>query len=409
MRRLLVREEEMGKNKTGRTDAVPAAKRLGSMSLSMLLALLLALNIGCGSTAVDSGSAAQVAESAADGTSENGSESASDGTSEDGSGSASENDPKAGADTKEETGEPSASGLPEEAEGISLEEIPSYSGDAFVAVNENMPFFTEDDCTGEPFEEYSAFDELGRCGAAFANVCQEIMPTEERGAIGHVRPSGWHTVKYDNVDGKYLYNRCHLIGYQLAGENANEQNLITGTRYLNTEGMLPFENEVADYVKETGNHVLYRVTPMFEKDNLVADGVLMEAWSVEDDGAGVCFNVFVYNVQPGIGIDFATGESWKEDKGTSSADKDAKDGGKPSKDTAASGKGGSKQEDDPPEADAGGDVQNAEYILNTNTKKFHYPTCSSVRQMSDANKQEYVGTREELIANGYDPCGRCHP
>ena len=188
--------------------------------------------------------------------------------------------------------------------------IASYSGEPYVEINGNRPFFEESDYTTDVFEIYSELDSLGRCGVAFANICKELMPTEERGEIGSVRPSGWHTAKYpDVIEDLFLYNRCHLIGFQLAGENANEKNLITGTRFMNVDGMLPFENEVADYVRRTGNHVLYRVTPVFEGDNLVADGVLMEAYSVEDDGKGVRFCVFVYNVQPGIEIDYRTGES----------------------------------------------------------------------------------------------------
>ena len=194
---------------------------------------------------------------------------------------------------------------------VSMEEIPDYSGDPYVVLNDNWPEFDAEDLTLEPFETYSELDYLGRCGVAYANVCLDIMPTEARGDIGQVKPSGWQTVKYDCVDGKYLYNRCHLIGYQLAGENANRQNLITGTRYMNVEGMLPFENMVDDYVEETGNHVLYRVTPVFEGTNLLASGVKLEAFSVEDEGEGICFNVYVYNVQPGISIDYATGESWE--------------------------------------------------------------------------------------------------
>lgn len=192
--------------------------------------------------------------------------------------------------------------------------IPEYSKKTYVEVNHNRPYFTDDELTTEPFEVYSELDSLGRCGAAYANVCQELMPTKERGQIGKVKPSGWHTVKYPGViKDLYLYNRCHLIGFQLAGENANEKNLITGTRHLNVEGMLPFENEVADYVDETNHHVLYRVTPVFTDDNLVADGVLMEAYSVEDFGEGVSFCVFIYNVQPGIEIDYRTGESRKSE------------------------------------------------------------------------------------------------
>lgn len=194
---------------------------------------------------------------------------------------------------------------------VSVEDIPAYSGDPYVVLQDNQPNFDRRDLTLEPFETYSELDSLGRCGVAYANVCLDIMPTEPRGDIGQVKPSGWQTAKYDCVDGKYLYNRCHLIGYQLAGENANERNLITGTRYMNVEGMLPFENMVDDYVEETGNHVLYRVTPVFEGTNLVASGVQIEAFSVEDEGEGLCFNVYVYNVQPGITIDYATGESWE--------------------------------------------------------------------------------------------------
>ena len=191
----------------------------------------------------------------------------------------------------------------------SVQNVPDFSDQAYVVINDNQPEFTEADYTTESYEEYSPLDSLNRCGVAMACIGKDIMPTEERGSIGQVKPSGWQTVKYDIVDGKYLYNRCHLIGYQLTGENANERNLITGTRYLNVEGMLPFENMVADYVKETGNHVLYRVTPVYDGDDLVARGVQMEAWSVEDSGEGICFHVYCYNNQPGIEIDYATGNS----------------------------------------------------------------------------------------------------
>ncbi|NBH13025.1 hypothetical protein D3Z36_02190 [Lachnospiraceae bacterium] len=190
-----------------------------------------------------------------------------------------------------------------------LKDIPDYSGVPYTEINGNVPQFSEDELTENSFETYSNLDSLQRCGTACANIGTDLMPVEERGGIGQIKPSGWHTVKYDNVDGKYLYNRCHLIGYQLSGENANEKNLITGTRYMNVEGMLPFENLVADYVKETANHVLYRVTPVFEGNNLLAKGVHMEALSVEDQGEGISYNVFVYNVQPGVYIDYLTGES----------------------------------------------------------------------------------------------------
>lgn len=198
-------------------------------------------------------------------------------------------------------------------EPVTAEAIPEYSGAPYVELEGNQPGFAKEEMTLEVFENYSELDSLGRCGVAYANICPELMPTEGRESIGNVKPTGWATAKYDCVDGKYLYNRCHLIGFQLAGENANKKNLITGTRYLNVTGMLPFENEVADYVKRTDNHVLYRVTPVFVENELVARGVQMEAYSVEDAGDGVCFNIFAYNVQPGVGIDYATGESWLEE------------------------------------------------------------------------------------------------
>lgn len=194
-------------------------------------------------------------------------------------------------------------------EPFSLEKVPRFTDQAYVAVNGNVPYFRPEDMTTEGFEYYSPLDELGRCGVTVACVGLEVMPTEDRGEIGSVKPTGWQSVKYANVDGRYLYNRCHLIGFQLTGENVNRGNLITGTRYLNIEGMLPFENMVADYVQETGNHVLYRVTPIFAGEELVARGVLMEGWSVEDQGQSICFCVFAHNVQPGIIIDYATGES----------------------------------------------------------------------------------------------------
>lgn len=196
-----------------------------------------------------------------------------------------------------------------EEQSYNIGQIPEYSGKAYVTINNNKPNFKEEDKTTKSFEKYSNLDSLNRCGVAYANVSKETMPTEERGRIGMIKPSGWHTVKYNNVDGKYLYNRCHLIGYQLTGENANEKNLITCTRYMNTVGMLEFENKVANYVKETNNHVLYRVTPIFEGNNLLASGTQMEAYSIEDQGKGISFNVYVYNIQEGITIDYKTGES----------------------------------------------------------------------------------------------------
>ena len=255
--------------------------------------------------------------------------------------------------------------------GIDLSQVPEFSGEPYVAINNNQPQFQKSEITDKSFEQYAELDALGRCGVAMACIGRDIMPTEEREGIGQIKPSGWHTIKYDFVDGKYLYNRCHLIGYQLAGENANEQNLITGTRYLNVEGMLPFENEVASYVRETGNHVMYRVSPIFDGDNLVASGVQMEAWSVEDQGEGVCFNVYVYNNQPGVDINYADGTSTEQNVAT--------------------------------------EEQKCDYVLNTNSKKFHKPDCAQAENISEKNRQDAMTTRQRLIDQGYAPAGCCDP
>ena len=263
---------------------------------------------------------------------------------------------------------------------LDLDSIPPYSGEPYVVLYDNIPRFTSSEKKATSFETYGDLDSLGRCTTVYACVGRDLMPEGERGSIGSVKPSGWQTVKYDIVDGKYLYNRCHLIGWQLTGENANEQNLITGTRYLNIKGMLPFENMIADYVKETNNHVLYRVTPIFTGNNLVANGVLMEAYSVEDNGEGICFCVYAYNVQPGIVIDYANGNS-------------ALDGTPLPENTTAQSTSAEHQT----------------YVLNTNTKKFHYPTCASAQSISEQNRQTYTGARDELIADGYSSCGNCRP
>ena len=257
----------------------------------------------------------------------------------------------------------------------------AYDGKPYVVINDNDPDFTDADMTTTSFERYGELDGLGRCTTAFANIGKDLMPAEKRGSIGEGKPTGWQTAKYDNVDGKYLYNRCHLIGYQLTGENANEKNLITGTRYLNVDGMLPFENMVADYIKETNNHVLYRVTPVFSGDNLVASGVQMEAESVEDNGDGILFNVYCFNAQPGIAIDYATGDSHQDDSIVADA----------SKSTTA----------------AEANVQT--YVLNTNTKKFHKESCNSAKSMDASNKKIYTGSRQEIIDMGYEACGVCKP
>ncbi|MCI6059719.1 MAG: DNA/RNA non-specific endonuclease [Dorea sp.] len=326
------------------------------------------------------------------------------------------------SDTNTESTEEANSVIPEEAEketqediadvgnteGIAdaedVDSVPEYEGDAYVTLNQNEPEFEQADMTTEAFEEYSELDDLGRCGEAYANICQEIMPTEERGAIGMVKPSGWHTVKYnDLIDGNYLYNRCHLIGYQLAGENANEENLITGTRYLNVEGMLPFENMVADFVEETGYHVLYRVTPVYEGDDLVAVGVQIEALSVEDEGEGICFNVYCYNVQPGITIDYSDGESSRSEH--------AEEEVRLAEEKKEERRGDQETQASVQEKAVSGETVSEEttYILNTNTKKFHRPDCGSVDTIKEQNKKEVAQSREELIKEGYDPCGRCNP
>ncbi len=287
-------------------------------------------------------------------------------------------------------GEEKEDGSAQAPKPLDISAIAPYSGSPYVPVNDNEPAFTAEELTAVSFETYSDLDALGRCGEACASVGTDLMPTEKRGSISKVKPSGWHSTEYDTVEGKSLYNRCHLIGYQLTAENANEKNLITGTRYLNTEGMLPFENLVADYVKETKNHVLYRVTPIFEGDNLVASGVQMEGMSVEDEGEEILFNVYCYNIQPGISIDYATGESKVEEKQKN----DEKESSRPEDN-------GSRKEEKPSAA--------VSYILNTNTKKFHKPSCTSVKQMTEANTREYTGEREEVVSMGYAPCGRCRP
>lgn len=266
---------------------------------------------------------------------------------------------------------------------VSLDAIPAYDGKAYVAVNNNEPFFTDSDMTTTAFENYSDLDSLGRCGVAYANICKDIMPTEERGKIGMIKPSGWHTVKYDVIKDRYLYNRCHLIGYQLAGENANPKNLITGTRYLNVEGMLPFENLVADYVNNTGNHVLYRVTPMFSGSNLVANGVLIEAKSVEDNGGGILFNVYCYNVQPGVGINYENGDSWLD--GTTGS--------------ASSGSDTSATEN------SATDSSNSETMVHITAtgKKYHRAGCRTLK------KSDTEVTLDEAKSMGLSPCGICNP
>lgn len=304
---------------------------------------------------------------------------------------------------------------------VSIDAIPAYDGKAYVAVNNNEPFFTDSDMTTTAFENYSDLDSLGRCGVAYANICRDIMPTEERGKIGMIKPSGWHTVKYDVIKDRYLYNRCHLIGYQLAGENANPKNLITGTRYLNVEGMLPFENLVADYVNNTGNHVLYRVTPMFSGSNLVANGVLIEAKSVEDNGGGILFNVYCYNVQPGVGINYENGDSWLD--GTAPQEQSAQTGaaqnggsqssdgsqaGASAGDTGSSGSitgSAASGSDTSPAENSVSDSSNSKTMVHITAtgKKYHRAGCRTLK------KSDTEVTLDEAKSMGLSPCGICNP
>ena len=327
-----------------------------------------------------------------------------------------------------------APGLPEE---FDLSMVPEYKGSIWADVNEDVPFFTEkqmetarrmtsvlsskkvqgdtDNAAEEELllQSYGDLDTLGRCTGACALVGPETLPQEERGNIGMVKPTGWHTVKYAGIDGNYLYNRCHLIGFQLTGQGANEKNLITGTRSMNVEGMLPYEDSVLAYVKGTGNHVLYRVTPVFEEENLLADGVLMEARSVEDPLVQFC--AFCYNVQPGITIDYATGESSGQEftgneipaqtgNRSTGADTAAKNGnGAAGSESLRAGNSGDGETGDQ------SDIGEWKYIINVSSRKFHLPGCQSVEKMSRKNMQGFNGTREELIDMGYEPCKNCHP
>lgn len=273
-----------------------------------------------------------------------------------------------------------------------LSQIPEYSGRPYVAINDNIPSFNKYELTTKGYETYASLDSLGRCGGAVASCGKEIMPkaNEERGSISAVKPSGWVQAQYDCVSGKYLYNRCHLLGWQLSAENANKRNLITGTRYMNTEGMLPFENMVADYIRETNNHVAYRVTPIYDGNDLVAKGVQMEAYSVEDEGEGICFNVFCYNVQPGVEIDYTTGRSRSADGVEVTKKPVVVYTTKEYVETT-------KQQN----------VITGQYVLNTNTKKIHKTHCHHINRMNESNKQSYSGSIDDLYSQGYTTCGTC--
>lgn len=252
---------------------------------------------------------------------------------------------------------------------LQVEDIPSYDGKPYIVINDNIPVFSSSELTTKAYEYYSPLDQYNRCGITIASIGKEIMPTSKREDIGHIKPSGWHSVRYDFVEGKSLYNRCHLIGFQLTGENDNERNLITGTRTMNTKGMLPFENMIADYVKETNNHVAYRVTPIYDGNNLVASGVHMEGYSIEDQGEGICFSVYCYNVEPGVIIDYKTGESYTNTNNT--------------------------------------DSEESTYILNINNKKIHKTNCRHIETIKKENKKKIKDTLKHLLEQGYVRCGGC--
>ena len=297
-----------------------------------------------------------------------------------------------------------------------LADIPEYAGYAFCYVNGNKPDFREDEIWKATQESLDPLDDLGRCGTANSCIGRDGMPTEGRGDISEVHPTGWHTDRYDFVEGEALYNRCHLIAHQLSGDDAVPRNLITGTSYMNRDGMLPFEVTIGDYVRATGNHVMYRVTPIFSGDELIARGVHMQAISVEDGGEDLAFNVYCYNVQPGIDIDYKTGDNeLSEDKTLLEDYQAGKFAMTPNTLGVIPDAEGTAAASEEAQAPASGDGQNdgnsheVTYVLNTNTHKFHYPDCKSVNAMKDKNKEYTSETRDEVINRGYDPCGNCHP
>ncbi|MBR6551873.1 MAG: DNA/RNA non-specific endonuclease [Clostridia bacterium] len=320
---------------------------------------------------------------------------------------------------------------------VSSSDIPTYSGNAYVAINNNQPNFSSKELTTSAYEHYSNLDGLGRCGVAIASCGKEIMPKdgEQRKSISNIKPTGWVQAQYDCVSGKYLYNRCHLIGWQLSAENANNKNLITGTKYLNTSGMLPFENMVADYIDETNNHVAYRVTPVYKGNNLVASGVQIEAYSIEDNGDGICFNVFCYNVQPGVTIDYLTGASYLASTSTTKAPtttKKQETTTKKQETTTAKQESTTKKTEtttkkpvtttektvtttqapittQKPTTTQASTPDTTTYVLNTNTGVFHRSSCRHIKTMNEENKSYYTGTRDGVISQGYNPCGTCKP
>lgn len=293
---------------------------------------------------------------------------------------------------------------------INLEKIIEYSDESYLILNDNYPFFDTENVPFISQEYYGDLDELGRSTYAYAILGSDLIPEEENPGVGQLRPTGWHTIRYDElINDRYLYNRCHLIAYQLTGESSNINNLITGTRYLNIEGMSQFENMIAEYIHETENHVVYRVTPVYDGDNLVASGVLMEAYSVEDQGQGICFNVYCYNVQPGIDIDYKTGESEIAEGYMALLPGVLPIIGNTTDEDIVSNMEEPSFEPAPSVTAEPGSVYQITYVLNKNTHKFHYQSCSSVQQIKDKNKAYHTGTRDEIIAMNYKPCGRCNP
>ena len=317
---------------------------------------------------------------------------------------------------------------------ITLDDIPEYSGKPCIEIYYNTPLF--ENISDNAYENYGQLDELGRCTAAEACLSRELMPTEKRGSIGSIKPSGWRISKYDFIDGQYLFNRCHLIAFMLAGENDNALNLITGTRYMNTEGMLPYENEVCDYIKRTDNHVMYRVTPVYETDDPIAKGVVMEAYSVEDNGSGINFDIFAYNVQPGVKIDYKNGDNYADESNiftTETTEETTKEiSTETSTETTTDITVFETSSEQTTENNNYHNTENSsginieelincekitpdtpeesfEYILNIHTLKYHLPNCKSVGDIADKNKRGFNGDAEELKNNGFKPCGNCKP
>ena len=357
-------------------------------SIIALLFLLAACSLAMGCDLIDSSDDAaspdEKTEQAADATEDN------EATEDENREAQNEQDP---ADSEESSDEGS--------HAIDPDKLPEWDGEPSIEINGGDPSFTDSELSAikkQTEEDLSALDDQGRCGDVSACVSSETMPEGERDSIGMIRPAGWHLVKYDFVEGKYLYNRCHLIGWQLTGLNAEERNLITGNRYLNVDGMLPYENQVADFAESSDLHVAYRVEPVYKGDELIARGVHIEAESIEDKGESLAFNVYCYNVQPYVDIDYKTGES--------TADSDAPAGAE----SGSSGSGSSSNSGSSQNAGAGSqDSTEQTYILNTNTKRYHLQGCRSLSQMKDKNKRTFHGSKKELSRMGYQPCGNCNP